>query len=257
MTHGDISSLLDRVRARPQRCVLFTDFDGTLSPIVEVPADARLLDGAAEVLSALATSLLDLVVVSGRPVEFLARQLPPEVSIVGLYGLEGRRHGHRWEHPTSGSWREVVADISTCATSTGPSGMRVEPKGISLTLHYRGHPELAAQVEELGRSLAARSGLEMRPARMSVELHPPLSTDKGSVVERFASDAEVVIFAGDDVGDLPAFDALDRLAANGVEVARLAVRSAEAPDELIDRADLVLDGPDAVLDLLHSISPLR
>lgn len=135
--------------------------------------------------------------------------------------------------------------------------MRVEPKGISLTLHYRGHPELAAQVEELGRSLAARSGLEMRPARMSVELHPPLSTDKGSVVERFASDAEVVIFAGDDVGDLPAFDALDRLAANGVEVARLAVRSAEAPDELIDRADLVLDGPDAVLDLLHSISPLR
>lgn len=254
MSTGDVESLLDRVRQRPDRCVLFIDFDGTLSPIVEAPEHATLQEGAFEVLSALAVSLLDLVVVSGRPVDFLATRIPGEVSIVGLYGLEGRQHGRRWEHPNCGSWREAVGDVAALAATSGPEGMRVESKGLSLTLHYRGRPELAAEVEVLAESLSSRSGLEVRPARMSVELHPPIHTDKGTVVERFASQAEIALFAGDDSGDLPAFDALDRLAADGVEVVRIAVASTEAPAELLRRADMVLDGPEAVVDLLRSFS---
>jgi trehalose 6-phosphate phosphatase len=59
---------------------------------------------------------------------------------------------------------------------------------------------------------------------------------------------------GDDRGDLPAFDTLDRLEARGMDVVRVAVASAEAPGDLIDRADLVLDGPHAVLDLLRHLA---
>jgi trehalose 6-phosphate phosphatase len=63
-----------------------------------------------------------------------------------------------------------------------------------------------------------------------------------------------VCFVGDDRGDLPAYDALDRLAVRGVHTLRVAVASSEAPDELIARADLVLDGPAEVLAFLRRLA---
>jgi trehalose 6-phosphate phosphatase len=131
--------------------------------------------------------------------------------------------------------------------------MRVEAKGLSITLHYRGAPEIAAEVADLGARLAERGGLEVRPAKMSVELHPPVATDKGTVVDRVASGTAAAMYLGDDRGDLPAFDGLDRVAVTGTHTLRGAVRSEEAPDELLRRADLVLDGPTAVLGLLRSL----
>jgi trehalose 6-phosphate phosphatase len=251
---GDAAALLAPFLDQPSGSVVCCDFDGTLSPIVDDPASARPADGAVAVLGSLAERFADVVVVSGRPVEFLARQLPAEVSLVGLYGLEGRRHGMRWEHPNIGAWREVIDDLAALASVGGPPGMRVEPKGLSVTLHYRGAPAIAHEVEALGRLLADRGGLALRSARMSVELHPPVATDKGTVVERFAATATAAMFVGDDLGDLPAFDGLDRLAASGAHVARIAVRSDEAPAELIERADLIVDGPSAVVELFRRLS---
>ena len=253
MTPGDTTSLLAPFLAEPARSVVLCDFDGTLSPIVADPAAARLVDGAAETLLALADRLADVVVVSGRPVSFLERVIPSPLSLVGLYGLEGRRDGRRWEHPGSGAWREVVEDLGALASVSGPAGMRVESKGLSITLHYRGTPQIGPEVLELGRLLAERGGLQARPAKMSVELHPPLATDKGTVVERFSTGTVASMFVGDDRGDLPAFDGLDRVAATGTHVVRGAVRSAEAPEELVVRADLVLDGPTEVLELFRGL----
>jgi trehalose 6-phosphate phosphatase len=251
---GEPAPLLAPFLDHPSSAVVCCDFDGTLSPIVEDPSSARLLDGAAAVLDAMVERFADVVVVSGRPVEFLAGRLPSGVSLVGLYGLEGRRHGMRWEHPNIGAWREVIDDLAALASVGGPPGMRVEPKGLSVTLHYRGAPEIAREVEALGRLLADRGGLALRPARMSVELHPPVATDKGTVVERFAATAEATLFVGDDLGDLPGFDGLDRLGAAGAHVVRVAVRSDEAPAELIERADLVVDGPPEVLELFRRLA---
>jgi trehalose 6-phosphate phosphatase len=251
-TAGD--ALLAPFRAQPARSVIACDFDGTLSAIVDEPADADLIDGARAVLSSLADRYEDVIVISGRPVSFLRTRVPNDVSLVGLYGLEGVRHGARWEHPNGGAWREVIADLAALAAASGPPGVRVEPKDLSLTLHYRGAPELEGQVLAFATTLAERAGLGVRPARMSVELHPPIRADKGTSLERFAARAQVALFAGDDLGDLPAFDALDRLATRGVQVMRVAVDSAEAPEELIERADLVVDGPGGFLDVLSELA---
>ena len=269
------------VAASPAATLLATDFDGTLSLIVDDPDAAVPLPGAAQVLQSLAGSLGELAVVSGRPVEFLVDRLsgqlsaagqtsadqtaagqsaadkpglPDSLTLVGLYGLQQIRHGVRSDHPEAVAWPERVAALAAAAETNGPAGMRVELKGLSITLHYRGQPQLLDQVEQYALELAATSGLVARTARMSVELHPPIDVDKGTVLLSLAQPlAGPVLFLGDDVGDLPAFDALDTLSASGLQVFKILAQSEESDDELLRRADLILDGPSAMVAMLFQI----
>ena len=134
-----------------------------------------------------------------------------------------------------------------------PEGLFVEAKSASLTLHYREHPALARVVQEWAQGYSERSGLEVRPGKMAVELHPPVEISKGTVVLDAAAGLEAVMFLGDDVGDLPAFAALDHLALSGIHTVKVAVASAEAPPQLTAGADLVVDGPGHVVDLLSQL----
>jgi len=238
---------------RPAQAAVVLDFDGTLSPIVDVAAEARPVDGAVGLLDHLAGRLGLVAVMSGRPVDFLRPLLPPSVVLSGLYGLEVVRDGVRSDLPGTDAWREVVADVARTSAAEGPEGMVVEPKGLSLTLHYRTRPDLAPAVEAWAEAQALRSGLQARPAKMSVELHPPIAADKGTALEALTAGRAAVCYAGDDRGDLPAFDALDRLAAGGVHTVRVVVASPEAPPELVARADLLVDDPGGVVDLLRRL----
>ena len=92
----------------------------------------------------------------------------------------------------------------------------VEPKGLSLTIHYRADPELRAPMQAWITDVAERTGAEGRPAKHSFEVHPPIRRDKGTAVVEWAADLDAVAYVGDDLGDLPAFDGLDVLAARGV-----------------------------------------
>lgn len=249
------SALVQSVVSRASESGAFFDYDGTLSPIVDDPAAARPLDGVPEALEDLVGWYGIVGVLSGRSVEFLQPLLPTGVALSGLYGLEVVRNGARRDHPYAGAWREAIDDVARHSVARGPRGMLVEPKGLSMTLHYRAHPELAGDVLAWAQTQANRSGLVVRPARMSVELHPPIGADKGTALETLAGDLAVVCYVGDDRGDLPAFDALDRMARAGRLTVRGAVASTEAPAELIERADIVLDGPEAVLGFLRDLMP--
>jgi trehalose 6-phosphate phosphatase len=188
-------------------------------------------------------------------VAFLRPPLRAEIVISGLYGLEIAREGRVTDHPEAGTWRRMVDEAARASADQGPAGMDVEPKGLSLTLHYRRRPDLAAAVQSWAETQAARSGLEVRPAKMSFELHPPIEADKGTALEALVAGLKAVAYVGDDRGDLPAYDALDRLAATGeAATLRVAVASAEAPPDLLARADLVVDGPGAVVDLLRRLA---
>ena len=89
---------------------------------------------------------------------------------------------------------------------------------------------------------------------MSYELHPPIEADKGSALMEFSEGLTAVAFIGDDVGDLRAFDALDQLAGEGLHTIRVAVRSAEESPELIERANVVVDDPTQVRDLVQHLA---
>lgn len=244
---------LARFTSRPGEAAVIIDYDGTLAPIVDDPAKAVPLDGIPALLDALAGRYKRVAVVSGRPVAFLEQLLPQSVILTGLYGLEAVSGGRRFDHPLGGSWREVIDDVAALGEVRGPAGMLVERKGLSLTLHYRTHPEIEPLVHEWATAQSARSGLLCRPARMSYELHPPIDVDKGTAVRNIAAGVDAACYVGDDVGDLTAFAALDELEALGTHVLRVAVRSDESAPELLDRADVVVDGPAGVGDLLHRL----
>ena len=253
MTRSGALARLEPIVSDPGRSGLFCDFDGTLSEIIDQPDLARPGAGTPDLLATLAERLGVVGVLSGRPVSFLEPLFPSSVLIAGLYGLETLRDGVRRDHPSGGTWREVIDDVAASAIANGPVGMHVEEKGLSLTLHFRTHPEIADEVQAFAEKQGARSGLRVRGARMSYELHPPIDVDKGTALLELADGLATVCFIGDDVGDLPAFDALDALAGRGVTVVRVAVRSPEESSELIARADAHVDGPAGVCDVLRGL----
>jgi len=243
---------------------VFTDFDGTLAEIVPDPATSVPVAGAVDVLHSLAEHLGVVAVVSGRPVAFLLDRLGrtgpgPRVSLFGLYGLErassrtGPGRGDLRAEPGLGVWRAPVAAAAGEAVALAGPGVRVEDKGLSVTLHWRDAPDRAGETAAVAGELAARHGLVVHRGRMSAELVPPVAVDKGSVVTDLARDLEAACFLGDDLGDLAAFGALDELRASGLGALKIAVASEEAPDELLAAADLVLDGPAAALQLLRAL----
>lgn len=247
-------ALRDAIRDDAAGVGVFVDYDGTLAPIVLDPEAAVPAPGAADVLVALSARVGRVVVVSGRPVAFLQRHLPPEVDAVGLYGLEERRSGVLAEHPIAASWRPVVDEVATAAVDELPRGVEVEHKGLSLTLHTRRHPDEAAAAEAWAAAAVGRWGLELRPAKHSVELHPPVAVDKGTVLDDLLVGLSAACFVGDDSGDLPAFAALERFAAAGGTALRVVVASEETPATVRAVADLEVDGPEGALDLLRSLA---
>jgi trehalose 6-phosphate phosphatase len=206
------------------------------------------------VLAALAPRGHHVAVVSGRPVSFLREQLAaPGVALFGLYGLEAvAPDGVVRTGADAERWRPVVAAAADDAERALP-GVLVERKGLSVTVHVRTAPDLEDEAFTWVRAYAVTSGLELHPARRSWELRPPEPHGKGDVASRLLDGVAAACFVGDDRGDLPAFDALDRAEADGTAVARVAVASDEAPAELLERADLILDGPTAVVDFLREL----
>jgi trehalose 6-phosphate phosphatase len=191
-------------------------------------------------------------------VAFLSEQVGAAaraVELIGLYGLERVAGGHRLPpDPDVARWQSVIAAAADRAEATAPAGVRVEPKGLAVTLHFRAAPGAETWAAEVAEAEAARSGLEAQPGKMSWELRPPVPTDKGTVLAELSAGLAAVCFAGDDNGDLPAFEALGRLAGAGVATLAIAVAGPETPTAVLSAADMTVDGPPGLLVLLERLA---
>jgi trehalose 6-phosphate phosphatase len=241
----------------PRHSVVLVDFDGSLAPIVEDPTVARPLPAARDALAALVPLVDRVAVVSGRPVAFLLDALPvPGIVYAGLYGLERLVDGEVVVDPHAVPWLDTMDQVARDADAAFPD-LYVEHKGrVAVTIHWRAAPSLAGQAKAFAAGLARRYELgEPLLTRMAVELRPPVPVDKGTVTAELVRGAAVAVFAGDDAGDLVAFDTLTRLEAAGTvaHAVRIGVRSAEAPPGIFD-ADVLVDGPGGLASLLTQLA---
>lgn len=228
---------------------ILLDFDGSLSAIVARPEDARPVHGASEVLAALVVRYRVVAVISGRRSEEVAGLLSvPGLRYFGLYGLE----------EAAPELMAVVAPTVQSATAPVPEAW-VEDKGASIAVHYRQAPDPARARALLVTALeevASSAGLEVVEGKMVVELVPAGRPRKGGAVERLVGENHLsaALFAGDDIADLEAFRALDGLAGKGLLAVKVAVRGEETPRELLDAADVVVEGPNGLVELLRQLA---
>jgi trehalose 6-phosphate phosphatase len=234
------ADLLAQLAAQPERAAILLDVDGTLAPIVERPEDARVPPETQAELERLAARYALVACVSGRASADAAATVGVEGLVyVGTHGLELEPEAERW----AAALQEFAAGV------TWP----VEDKGLSVSLHYRGAlDEAAARAELEGVAAAAQeAGLRARFGRKVLELLPPIEANKGTAIRRLLGERELrrALYAGDDTTDMDAFRALDDL-----EIAvRVAVASAEGPAALRVAADLVVQSPAALLDVLRTL----
>jgi trehalose 6-phosphate phosphatase len=253
--------------AEPQRAVVALDFDGTLAPIVDDPDQARADVRAVRALSRLTPKLDAVVIVTGRPAavaveygRFRGVEGLEQLVVLGHYGLE------RWDagtgrvtapEPPRGV-HEVRRALPALLHSLGVwDSTWIEDKGSALAVHTRRAPDPQATFDLLRTplgDLAAAHGLTVEPGRMVLELRPE-GMDKGRALAGFLKERQAgsVLFAGDDLGDLAAFDAVEELRGQGVAGVTVCSGSAEV-DALADRADLVVPGPAGVADLLAGLA---
>jgi len=245
----------------PADAVVAVDFDGTLAPIVARPEDARPAPGTVEVLAALGAVVAGCAVVTGRAADEAVRlgglDAVPGLVVYGHYGLQRWADG-RLDSPAPVAEIDSARGELTELLASAPDGVHLEDKQHSLVLHTRPAADPAAALESLMPTvtdIAAKLGLETVPGRFVVELRPP-GTDKGIAVRRLVEEAgaHVAVYVGDDLGDLAAFDAVDSMRAEGGGGLTVASLGADAPRELAQRADLTLDGPDAVVAFLRDLA---
>ncbi|RPK93722.1 MULTISPECIES: trehalose-phosphatase [Streptomyces] len=261
---------LDAVLARPDRAVVALDFDGTLADIVPDPEQARAHPGTVTALAALAPKVAAIAVITGRPAGVAVRY-------GGFAGVPGLEHLVVLGHYGAERWDAVTGTVHAPAPHPGVTAVRaelprvlreadswhgtwIEEKGQAVAVHTRRAEDPQAAFEALRGplgELAAKHGLIVEPGRLVLELRPP-GMDKGVALAAFVAelDAESVIYAGDDLGDLAAFAAVEKLRTEGPDgIPGLLVcsGSTEVP-ELAERADLSVPGPAAVVDFLAALA---
>jgi trehalose 6-phosphate phosphatase len=107
----------------------------------------------------------------------------------------------------------------------GKSGLLLENKELSLALHYRRAPRLAAYAHRLARSLLPSLGHTfcLQRGKYVVEIRPA-GKDKGAAVLEFMREppfrGRTAVFVGDDLTDELGFRTVNRLGGHAVKVGR-------------------------------------
>lgn len=242
------------------------DIDGTLSPIAPTPEEAQLYPGVADLLE-LARDHDDVhvAIMTGRGIEDGARKIDLDgLTYTGTHGLEWS-DGLPWLHPVQVApaalaYAEAGARLLDIVEQhlTDLPGVIVQRKLVGGSIHYRlsPHPEeTRAALLALLEAPAHRSGMKLREGKRIVEILPPVALNKGTSLHTFAERYALrgLVFAGDDRTDLDAVLEVARLREQGLAALVIVVRQSDTLPQLLENADIVVDGVPGMVELLREI----
>jgi len=187
------------------------DFDGTLTPIVARPDDARVSLVVATRLKALA-SRLPVAIVTGRAVADVRERLGFEPQyIVGNHGAEADTAATAGGPPAGALASQLDgfrATLRAHGEALQEAGVLVEDKGLSIALHYRLSRDRARAQRLISDLLTpAPAGLRLFAGKMVVNAVAADAPDKAQAMHALVArlGAAAAFFAGDDVNDEPVF----------------------------------------------------
>lgn len=247
--------VIELIKSELAGALIALDFDGTLSPIVADPMQARPVPGVIDTLAKLAGRGARIAVVTGRDASTVLRlgELTriPGLLVSGLHGAETWQDGAlstRDEPPG-------LAALRTLLPPRLPPGVRLEDKRLSLVLHTRQaeQPEqLLAELDRFVPALAAEHGLQAHPGKLVIEIRIPELSKATALTALLSEDTTAALFAGDDLGDLPAVRQVRQW---GERTGRPAVTVAVGGvGELTATTDLALAGPAELAELLAELA---
>jgi trehalose 6-phosphate phosphatase len=266
VTSALLSEALAPLRANPSRAAILLDIDGTLAPIVDHASDAHVPESTRQLLIAVARTYGLVGCVSGRRAsEARAMVSIGTITYLGSHGAEMLRAG--WTEaqmdPEVADWVRRIREFGREADTADTRKLRVrlEDKGVIAAFHWRGAPdeEAARAAIDAIAQRAEAGGLRIHWGRKVLEVRPPVKIDKGAGIKRLLSelgrDIDSAIYVGDDTTDLDAFRALIELVDEGrlTRAVRVGVTSDEGPSQIPSEADVVVDGPAGVSELLAAL----
>lgn len=260
-----LAEALAPLRADPGRAAILLDIDGTLAPIVRHADDAAVPESTRKQLIAVAKRYAVVGCISGRR-SATARQMVAlgSIAYVGNHGAELLEPGGTQLEidPEVAAHESRVREFADAAYTADVQRLRVrsEDKGSIIALHWRGAPDEDA-AERAVRAIADQAqadGLWIHWGRKVLELRPPVALNKGRGARRLLDGRDLAagLYVGDDMTDLDAFAGLRALVDDGKLGAAICVgvRSEETPEALEQGADLLVDGPAGVVELLRALA---
>jgi trehalose 6-phosphate phosphatase len=250
----------------PAGALVAVDYDGVLAPIVTDPANSPPLPGAVPALARVAGSVGAVAVISGRPAQvvvdygrFSTEPSLADLVVFGHYGLQRweARTGQLHSPPPPPGLAAIREELPALLARVGVTDAWIEDKTVAVAVHTRRSADPGVALATLTPAViecAQRHGLAVEPGRFVLEIRTP-GADKGSTLRSHAGAraARSVCYIGDDLGDLPAFDAVEAMRRNGIPGLTVASGSTEVA-AVADRADLVVDGPPGVVSLLTALA---
>jgi len=252
-------------QVRKNSLMLFLDYDGTLTPIVEFPDKAKLSIRMRKMLGSLLTlDEVKFAIVSGRSLEQVKAFVGiPEAVYVGNYGLEVEGPGIKYIHPGAVSGAALIGNIAERLKSAfdKTSGIIVEDKTYTLSVHYR-----LAKEENLEQNrmrlfkiifpYLEQSQILLTQGKKVWELRPAAEWNKASAMLWLSSQFSasmpkrsfLSMYIGDDKADEACFAIL------GLE--GLGVRITADPSEPTD-AEYYLRNTDELYEFLKTVKDLK
>ncbi|MDQ3627374.1 MAG: trehalose-phosphatase [Actinomycetota bacterium] len=258
----------EQLLARPETALVAFDFDGTLSPITDDPDSAYAHPEVGAVLGRVGPRVAQLAVVTGRPVRtvvelggFEGADGLGNLVVLGQYGVErwDATTGRHTEPPPPDGIAAVREELPVLLAEAGLAGAHIEEKGRALGVHVRRLPDPQGAYERLVgplEDLAARHRMVVELGRQIIEIRAQ-GMDKGAALRSLVDEvgARCVVFGGDDLGDIPAFDMVAQLRDDGTGRTGLRICSASGEQgQMAGHADLVVDGPDGLVAFLDDLA---
>lgn len=208
----------------------FLDVDGTLINIAQTPETVEVDQALLELIDNLHQACGGaLALVSGRMISDLQQRTGlSQLPLAGLHGLERRDStGRVWIHAAAPAAKCTLKEALAPVLARHPD-LLLEDKGLTLALHYRQAPALAAYVHRLMSHLlntanAAGENLELQRGKRVVEIKPA-GFDKGTAILDFLAEppfkGRCPVFIGDDLNDEHAFAEVNKQGGISIKVGR-------------------------------------